>query len=92
MGEKSSNKTKIKSLLQWEVKYKMTIIEKLKWLTDKKDGIGIPLNIVAHHANCHPSTISNYLNGRSEPTERLEGMLENGIQKILKIMNEKIGE
>ena len=50
----------------------MNAIEKLKWLTDKNEGMGIPLIVVARYAHCHPTTLGNYLRGKSSPTERLE--------------------
>ena len=50
----------------------MNAIEKLKWLTDKNEGMGIPLVVVARYAHCHPTTLGNYLHGKSSPTERLE--------------------
>lgn len=70
----------------------MTVIEKLKWLTDKEEGMGIPIVVVARHSNCHPSTLGNYLRKGMEPTPRLEKMVEEGINSILRIMNEKMGE
>lgn len=70
----------------------MTIIEKLRWLTDKEEGMGIPLVVVAKHSDCHPSTIGNYLRNGVLPSPRLEQKLETGINNIINIINEKMGE
>lgn len=43
----------------------MNVIDKLKWLTDKEEGMGIPLIVVARYSHCHPTTLSNYLHGKS---------------------------
>ena len=70
----------------------MNAIEKLKWLTDKNEGMGIPLVVVARYAHCHPTTLGNYLHGKSSPTERLEQMVNDGIKTIIHILEEKSGE
>lgn len=70
----------------------MTTLEKLKWLTDKENGAGIPLKVIAQYAHCHPSSISHFVTEKYEPSPRLEYMLEQGFKEIKKIINEKIGE
>ena len=67
----------------------MNVIDKLKWLTDKENGMGIPLIVIARYSHCHPTTLGNYLRGKSQPTERLEEMINNGIKNIIKILKEK---
>ena len=67
----------------------MNAIEKLKWLTDKNEGMGIPLVVIARYAHCHPSTLGNYLRGTSNPTARLEEMVNSGIENIINILKEK---
>ena len=69
----------------------MTRKEKLHWLTDKKEGLGIPLTVVAKFAHCHPSSITNYLNG-AEPTARIGAQIDEGIETMLNIIQEKLGE
>lgn len=67
----------------------MNVIDKLKWLTDKEEGMGIPLIVVARYSHCHPTTLSNYLHGKSQPTERLQQMVNDGIKNIINILKEK---
>ena len=65
--------------------------EKLFWLTDKQQGLGIPNIVIARFSHCHPSSIANYLNG-AEPTVRIGNQIDEGIELILKIVKEKLGE
>ena len=69
----------------------MTRIEKLYWLTDKKNGIGIPFNVIARFCHCHPTSIPHYLEG-NQPTERMANYIDQGIEEIVKILKEKLGE
>jgi len=65
----------------------VTTIEKIHWLTDKKEGMGIPIAVIARYARCHPTTIGNYLRGNSTPTLRLEQEMNEAIDKILEAFN-----
>jgi len=70
----------------------MTSIEKIYWLTDKYEGVGIPYCVIARFCRCDPTTIGNYISQKSKPTRRMEALLDEGIDKILAIINETIGE
>jgi len=41
----------------------MEILDKIRWLTDKKQGMGIPMMVIARYCGCHPTTITYYLEG-----------------------------
>ena len=57
----------------------MTRQEKLAWLN--RD-MGIPVNIIAKFCRCHCSSIRKYIEG-SEPTPRICGLIDEGIQQLL---------
>lgn len=67
----------------------MTVLEKLYWLTDKNDGMGIPFSVIARYSRCNPSTLGNYIAGKSHPTRRMNKLLEDGINNIVEIINDK---
>lgn len=65
------------------------MIEKIKWLNEQ---LRIPLYVIAQYAHCHPTSIANYISGKGFPTKRIESMLNNAINAIVKEINEKMGE
>lgn len=70
----------------------MTSIEKLYWLTDKYDGVGIPYCVIARFVRCDPTTIGNYISGKSKPTRRMEVLLDEGLEKMVKLINDTMGD
>ena len=68
----------------------MTLLEKLYWITDKYDGMGISYTTIARFSHCDPSTISNYISGKNKPTRRMEVLISKGIEEIARELNEKI--
>lgn len=70
----------------------MDSIEKLRFLADKENGLGIPLTVLSKKTGCHASTLRHYINGESVPTERLNVFIEAGINELYSMMKEKIGE
>jgi len=69
----------------------MNVIEKIKWLTDKKQGMGIPMMVIARYCGCHPSTITYYLEG-AIPKQKVIDQYEDGLNRFVKEINEKMGE
>lgn len=70
----------------------MTLMEKLYWLTDKYEGVGIPYCVIARFARCDPTTIGNYMAKKSKPTRRMEVLLEEGLDKMIKVIIETMGD
>lgn len=66
----------------------MNVIQKLQLLTDKEKGAGISLATIARFSNCHPTTLGKYLKGLSVPTQRLEQLIDNGIDNIIALCEE----
>lgn len=69
----------------------MNVIEKIKWLTDKKQGMGIPMMVIARYCGCHPSTITYYLEG-AVPKQKVLDQYEEGLNRFVSEINEKMGE
>lgn len=65
----------------------MGTLEKIRKLTDKKHGIGISMTIISKYLNCHPSTITYYLNG-AIPKEEVIVRYEEGLQELYKDIQE----
>lgn len=59
----------------------MDTLEKIRKLTDKKHGIGISMTIISKYLNCHPSTITYYLNG-AIPKDEVIRKYEEGLQEL----------
>lgn len=68
----------------------MDVIETLRWITDKNEGLGMPLSTVAKQARCTPGSLSNYLSGYSQPNPSIEMCLELAFKNLKNMMNEKI--
>lgn len=69
----------------------MNVIEKIKWLTDKKQGMGIPMMVIARYCGCHPSTITYYLEG-AIPKQKVLDQYEEGLNRFVNEINEKMGD
>lgn len=69
----------------------MNVIEKIKWLTDKKQGMGIPMMVIARYCGCHPSTLTYYLEG-AIPKQKVIDQYEEGLNRFVNDINEKMGE
>ena len=41
------------------------LIQKIIWLTDKENGMGIPLTVLAKYCNCTSVSLHNYIYGKS---------------------------
>ena len=54
----------------------MTTREKLTWLTDRYEGVGIPLSVIARYVGCDPSTLGRYVNIGMTPNKKNAYMLE----------------
>jgi len=61
----------------------MDTLDKIRALTDKKNGIGIPMAVISRYLNCHPSTITYYLNG-AIPKDEVIVRYEEGLQELYK--------
>lgn len=58
------------------------LIKKIIWLTDKENGMGIPLTVLAKYCNCSSVSLYNYIYGRSMPTGRISSYIEEGLRKL----------
>ena len=70
----------------------MTVLEKIYWLTDKYEGVGIPYTVIARFAQCSPSAISRYISGEREISDKAEILLKRGIKELKRVLNEKIDD
>ncbi len=70
----------------------MDALEKLNWLIDKENGMGISQATLAKYCHCHPSTLSKYITHANEPTEKMLFIINEGIKQFYKDLSEKIGE
>lgn len=61
----------------------MNILDKIRFLTDKKDGLGIPMQIIGRYCGCHPTGITYYLKGQIAKQEVLD-KYETGINQLVK--------
>lgn len=69
----------------------MTSIEWLKWLTDKET-LAIPVSTMAKYCHCSAPTISKLIHDEQQLTEKMSFLLDTGINQVLSIMKEKLGE
>lgn len=67
------------------------LINCLKWLSDKENGIGIPLVILSRYCNCNAVSIHNYVSGKSLPTGRIAGYIEEGLNQLKEDFNKGMG-
>lgn len=70
----------------------MTLIEKLKLLTDKDNGPGVPMTVIARFAHCHISSISHYVTDRAQISEKMDILLKKGLKELKQQIDEIIGE
>lgn len=59
----------------------MNVLDKIRWLTDKKNGMGIPMIVIGRYIGCHPTTINYYLDG-AIPKEKVLERYEEGINQL----------
>lgn len=69
----------------------MDVLDKIKWLTDKQQGLGIPMVTIGRYCGCHPTTITYYLKNPS-PKPEILNKYENGINNLYKDIINNIGE
>jgi len=67
----------------------MTTLEKIQWLADKTEGLGIPFTVLAKHCHCSTSTIGSIVREEKPMTEKMTYLIESGIEDILNIMKMK---
>lgn len=61
----------------------MILKEKIQYLIDK----GFTCGQIGKICNCHSSSISKWLNGTSEISERMKESIENHMKSFLKDLN-----
>lgn len=69
----------------------MTDIEKLEWLTDRYNGMGIPYQVIARYVHCDPSTLAKYVNEETKPSRRMAYLLEKGLKELINKFMETLG-
>ena len=69
----------------------MTSLEWLRWLTDKET-LGVPVSVMAKYCHCSAPTISKLIHGEQPLTEKMQYLLDDGIDHVLKEIKEKLGE
>jgi hypothetical protein len=69
----------------------MTPLEWLRWLTDKKK-FGIPLTVMAEHCHCSAPSLKKLLDGNQQLTDRMQYLIEQGVQEVINEFKEKLGE
>lgn len=69
----------------------MNILNVIRKLTDKQNGIGISMAVIARYCGCHPATINYYLKG-AQPRPEVIAQYEAGITKLKEDIMKEIGE
>lgn len=64
----------------------MNTLEKIRWLTDKVNGLGIPMTIIGKYLGYHPTTIKYYLDG-AEPKPDVIEKYTIGINQLINDFN-----
>lgn len=64
--------------------------EKLAWLSDRYEGMGIPYTVIAQYVHCDPSTLTKYVNGVTNPSKRMMHLLDIGLNELTRQFVEKM--
>ncbi len=67
----------------------MNVLERIKYLTDKQNGLGISMTVIGRYCGCHPATINYYLKG-AEPKDKVIEQYEWGLKNLLNDMKQVI--
>jgi plasmid maintenance system antidote protein VapI len=62
----------------------MSLLEKLARL----EKIGIPQTILANYCHCHKTTINKLLRGEANASEKMEYLIEDGLNKLFNDIKE----
>ena len=62
----------------------MTTLEKIKKLTDRGTGMGIPMTTIARFCRCHWNAITYYTNKNHKPKPEVLEEYEEGLQEFLR--------
>ena len=69
----------------------MNVFEKIRILTDKKKGFGIPMIVIGRYIGCHPTSINYYLEG-AEAKDKVIEKYEQGIEELFRDMKKLMEE
>lgn len=67
------------------------LINKLSWLADKENGIGLPLTVLGKYCNCSAVSIHNYITRKTLPTGRMINYISNGLTKLYNDFIQEMG-
>lgn len=67
----------------------MNVIEKIVYLSDRQNGLGIPMTIIGKYCGCHPTSITYYLKG-AVPKDEVVEKYEWGLHNLLNDMKQII--
>lgn len=67
---------------------KLDVINKLIAL----EQMGIPQTLLARYCHCHKTSISKLVRGECNASDKMLVLIEEGLNKFKKEINEKIGE
>ena len=60
----------------------MDVLEKIKKLTDKVNGLGLPMVLIGKYCGCHPNTLKYYLLGGIPKPEVIQ-QYEDGLRNLM---------
>lgn len=63
------------------------VLKTAQWLVQE---MGVQIKVLAHYCNCHPTSLSNYINMKYQPTEKALRSMQIGIQQYLNELNEGV--
>ena len=65
----------------------MDTFDKIRWLTDKKNGLGVPMTVIGAYCGLHPSTVRLHLEN-NKPKENTLKKYEAGLENIIRDIKE----
>ena len=54
--------------------------------------MGIPQTLLAQYCHCHKTSISKLVHGECNPSEKMLVLIEEGLNRFVNEINEKMGE
>ena len=54
--------------------------------------MGIPQTLLAQYCHCHKTSISKLVHGECKPSEKMLILIEEGLNRFVNEINEKMGE
>ena len=62
----------------------MNVFDKIRWLTDKRYGLGIPMSTLGRYCGTHPTTVKFHLDNGDPVNPKTFEKYEAGINDLIK--------